>query len=140
MTAIPRKPLGDMTEDETNHFRALANEVIEDAMPGAQGIPPRQQAGMLALWLKVHGRPLLNVHVEYDVDPDAFLDDAMTNAVWFLDNIVVLADAELGAESAQPWRGLARMIKAAGYRKIVQAQFLSLFEHHARHVAKRRVR
>lgn len=126
--AITRKPLGDMTEDETNRFRALANEVIEEAMPGSSGIPPRQQAGMLALWLKVHGRPLRNVHVEYDVDPEAFLNDAMVNAIWFLDNVAVLADAELGAESAQPWRGLGRMLKSPGYRKIVQAQFVGLFD------------
>lgn len=131
---MKHKPIGDMSENEVDHFRDMVNSFLDKTEDIV--VPTRQQAGVVAVWLKVSGRSMLNVHTEYSVDPEAFIEEAIQVAVWFTENSAKLARAD-GAEPfvVDAWKGLAKVLRMPATRPLVHEHFQVLFEH----AGKRRV-
>ena len=86
------KMLNDMTRDERLDFLQLGARVAADILKDHEhrDAPLAETVVMTTVFVKSWNRPLLNLHVEYGVDRELFVRDAVEQTGVFFTNMVAL--------------------------------------------------
>lgn len=99
------KHVKDMTAEEVCVYHAYTVEIATHCMAVDPKSHPVEKLAMLCLFIKSEGRASMNLNLEYEIDPDLFITDALTMTIQFTDNALwLLANGKggkvLGIEEA----------------------------------------
>jgi hypothetical protein len=139
------KAWDDMAKDERVEFLKLATAVVDRVEIG--GLQEALAApAMTAVFVKCWRRPMQNVWVEYSVDRDLFIDDAIQGAARFFANLTALLREpesrqrfvaaghdpqevlEVLKSAAQRGATAEQVVQRPDYRRLVVAVIKEFFE------------
>lgn len=127
------KRIEDMSEDERAWFRDLMSVARVEMEKLPEDIHPAEKIAMMCLVIKTSGRTVNNIRVEYEVDGDLFVTDAIVQLRQAVQNMLALAiKSEIPERfkdiAARTASGQLNLLEGPEFRSLVVELFEKFFE------------
>ena len=94
------KHMADMDEKEREQFKRFATQIAEQTRI-AGNLAQHERGPMICLWVKTLNRSATNLQLEYEVDRDGFVDDAVAQGQQYLRNMLWAMEHLRGTSSKE---------------------------------------